>query len=145
MNKKGLELVLLILSSTSVVLILLQYGLPLTQAQSQFIYIFDLIIVGILAADFYDRARKDERISKFILRNCFEIPAMIPLILLIPFGGPGIIGAVFRSMRMLKVLGLFHKTLKVLEGRRFLYIMVFASMAKTIGAIREYMVEESAQ
>jgi voltage-gated potassium channel len=48
-------------------------------------------------------------------------------------------------MRMFKVLGLFHNSLKVLEGRRFLYIIVFASMAITIGAVCEYMVEASAQ
>jgi voltage-gated potassium channel len=145
MNKKFQELALLILTTTSVIIILLQYGLPLTQVQMQFIYIFDLIIVGILVADFYNRARKEEKVFKFILKNCYEIPAMIPLILFVPFGGQGVIGVAFRIMRMFKVLGLFHKSLKVLEGRRFLYIIVFASMAITIGAVCEYMVEASAQ
>jgi hypothetical protein len=52
----------LVLTATSVLVILLQYALPLKQTQTQFIYIFDLIIVGILAADFYNRARKEEKV-----------------------------------------------------------------------------------
>jgi voltage-gated potassium channel len=145
MNKKLKELVLLVLTATSVLVILLQYALPLTQTQTQFIYIFDLIIVGILAADFYNRARKEEKVFKFILKNFYEIPAMTPLILFVPFGGQGVIGAVFRLTRMFRVIHLFHRSLKILEGKRLLYIIVFASMAITIGAVCEYMVESSAQ
>lgn len=64
MNKKLNELVLLVLTVTSVLVILLQYALPLTQTQTQFIYILDLIIVGVLAADFYNRARKEEKVFR---------------------------------------------------------------------------------
>jgi voltage-gated potassium channel len=46
---------------------------------------------------------------------------------------------------MFRVIHLFHRSLKILEGRRLLYIIVFASMAITIGAVCEYMVESSAQ
>ncbi|MDW0315371.1 MAG: ion channel [Nitrososphaeraceae archaeon] len=70
---------------------------------------------------------------------------MTPLILFVPFGGQGVIAAVFRLTRMFRVIHLFHRSLKILEGRRLLYIIVFASMAITIGAVCEYMVESSAQ
>ena len=63
MNKKLNELVLLVLTVTSVLVILLQYALPLTQTQTQFIYILDLIIVGVSGC-FYNRARKEEKVFR---------------------------------------------------------------------------------
>jgi hypothetical protein len=48
MNKKLKELVLLVLTATSVLVILLQYALPLTQTRTQFNNILDLIIVDVL-------------------------------------------------------------------------------------------------
>jgi hypothetical protein len=74
MNKKFQELALLILTTTSVIIILLQYGLPLTQVQMQFIYILDLIIVGILVADFYNRARKEEKVSSSFSKIAMRYP-----------------------------------------------------------------------
>jgi voltage-gated potassium channel len=144
MDKKLQEFSMLALTGTSVLVILLQYVVPLTLEQTQLLYIFDLIIVGVLAADFYSRARKEEKIFKFLLKNFYEIPAMIPIVAFIPFGSQGVIGAAFRLLRMLRIIRLFHRTLSILEGKRFFYIIVVASMAITIGATCEYMVESSA-
>jgi uncharacterized membrane protein len=58
---------MLVLTGTSVLVILLQYVVPMTLEQTQLLYVFDLIIVGVLAADFYSRARKEEKIFKFLL------------------------------------------------------------------------------
>nr|MDQ3975656.1 hypothetical protein [Thermoproteota archaeon] len=80
MDKKLQEFSMLVLTGTSVLVILLQYVVPMTLEQTQLLYVFDLIIVGVLAADFYSRARKEEKIFKFLLRNCYEIPAMIPIV-----------------------------------------------------------------
>lgn len=65
MDKKLREFSMLILTGASVLVILLQYSVPLTLEQTQLLYVFDLIIVGVLAADFYSRARKEEKIFKF--------------------------------------------------------------------------------
>ena len=59
MDKKLREFSMLILTGASVLVILLQYSVPLTLEQTQLLYVFDLIIVGVLAADFYSRARKE--------------------------------------------------------------------------------------
>jgi len=56
---------MLVLTGASVLVILLQYSIPLTLEQTQLLYVFDLIIVGVLAADFYGRARKEEKVFKF--------------------------------------------------------------------------------
>jgi hypothetical protein len=74
MNKKFQELALLILTTPSVIIILLQYGLPLTQVQMQFIYILDLIIVGILVAGFYNRTRKEEKVSSSFSKIAMRYP-----------------------------------------------------------------------
>jgi voltage-gated potassium channel len=144
MDKKLREFSMLVLTGASVLVILLQYSVPLTLEQTQLLYVFDLIIVGVLAADFYGRARKEEKIFKFLLRNIYEIPAMIPIVVFIPFGSQGVIGAAFRLLRMLRIIRLFHRTLSILEGKRFFYIIVVASMAITVGAACVYMVESSA-
>lgn len=65
MDKKLQEFSIFVLTGTSVLVILLQYVVPLTLEQTQLLYIFDLIIVGVLAADFYSRARKEEKIFRF--------------------------------------------------------------------------------
>ncbi|MDQ3837648.1 MAG: potassium channel family protein [Thermoproteota archaeon] len=145
MDKKLQEFWMLVLTGTSVLVILLQYIVSLTSEQIQLLYIFDLFVVGILAADFCNRARKEEEIWRFILKNLYEIPAMIPIVAFVPFGSQGAIGVVFRLLRMLRVIYLFRRTLSILEGRRFFYIIVFSSMAIIIGAACEYMVESPAQ
>jgi voltage-gated potassium channel len=144
MDKKIKELILLVLTSASVIIILLQYLVSLTQFQTILIYTIDFIIVAILAFDFSIRARKAGNIWRFLAKNCYEIPAMLPIVAFIPFGSQGVIGAVFRILRMFRVIRLFHRTLKIVEGKRFAYIVVFASMAITIGAVCEYMAESSA-
>jgi hypothetical protein len=65
MDKKLQEFSMLVLTGTSVLVILLQYVVPMTLEQTQLLYVFDLIIVGVLAADFCSRARKEEKIFKF--------------------------------------------------------------------------------
>jgi voltage-gated potassium channel len=146
MNKKVKELLISVLTAASVLIILLQYILPLTQTQMQAIYIFDFIVVFILAADFYTRLKESKQSSsKFILKHWYEMPAMLPLILFAAFESQSVIGAAFRFIRLFRLIRLFLKTLKMFEGRRLLYIIVFSSMAITAGAITEYMVESSAQ
>jgi voltage-gated potassium channel len=146
MNKKIQELFMEVLTAASVLIILLQYILPLTQTQMQAIYIFDFIVVVILAADFYNRLKESKQSSSiFILKHWYEIPAMVPLIFFALFGGGGVIGAAFRFIRLFRVIRLFLRTVKIFEGRRLLFIIVFSSMAITAGAISEYMVESSAQ
>ena len=124
MDKKLQEFSMLVLTGTSVLVILLQYVVPLTLEQTQLLYIFDLIIVGVLAADFYSRARKEEKIFKFLLRNFYEIPAMIPIVAFIPFGSQGVIGAAFRLLRMLRIIRLFHRTLIFLRERGFFTLLL---------------------
>ena len=62
MDKKLQEFFILALTGTSVLVILLQYIVFLTPEQTLLLYVFDLLVVGILAAYFYYRARKEEKV-----------------------------------------------------------------------------------
>jgi voltage-gated potassium channel len=145
-NKKA-ELFVTTITVMSVVVILIPSVYSLTPTQLNIIYIFDLMAVAILATDFYVRLRKSGQGSRFILTHCYEIPAMLPLILFAALEqDPGFIGAGIRSLRLIRlfrIIQLFFRTLKLFEGRRILYIVAFSSMAVVLGAVTEYLVESS--
>jgi voltage-gated potassium channel len=111
------------------------------------VYVFDAVVVVILAADFYMRLRESGQGSKFILTHCYEIPAMLPLILFAVFEqDQSFIGAAIRSLRLIRLFRLvllFFRALELFEGRRILYIIVFSTMAVSIGAIAEFLVESA--
>jgi hypothetical protein len=54
------------------------------------------------------------------------------------------IGATIRGLRLVRlfrIVHLFLRTLRIFEGRRILYIIIFSTMTLTFGAIGEYLVE----
>jgi voltage-gated potassium channel len=69
---------------------------------------------------------------------------MLPLILFAALEqDPSFIGAGIRSLRLVRLIQLFSRTLKLFEGRRILYIIAFSTMAVSLGAVAEYLVESS--
>ena len=80
MNKKA-ELLVTTITLASVVVILIPSVYSLTTTQLNIIYIFDLIVVVILATDFYIGLRESGQGLRFLLTHRYEIPAMLPLIL----------------------------------------------------------------
>ena len=146
MNKKT-ELFVSVITLASVIVILIPSVYPLTSTELDIIYIFDLIVVVILGADFYKRLRESGQGSRFLLTHCYEIPAVLPLILFAALEqDPSFIGAAIRSLRLIRLfrlVQLFFRTLKFFEGRRILYIIVFSAMAVTLGAVAEYLVEST--
>jgi voltage-gated potassium channel len=86
---------------------------------------------------------------KFIAKHWYEIPAMLPLILFaIVEQDQSFIGAAIRGLRLVqlfRIVHLFFRILRIFEGRRILYIIIFSSMVLTFGAIGEYLVESPIQ
>jgi voltage-gated potassium channel len=145
-NKKA-ELFVSIITLVSVIVILIPSIYSLTSTEIQIIYIFDAVVVAILAVDFYTRLRESGQGSRFILTHFYEIPAMLPLVLFAVIEqDPGFIGAAIRSLRLIRLfrlVQLFFRTLKLFEGRRILYIIVFSALAVSLGAVAEYIAESS--
>ena len=55
-------------------------------------------------------------------------------------------GAGIRSLRLIRLfrlIQLFSRTLKLFEGRRIVYIVAFSTMAVSLGAVAEYLVEST--
>jgi voltage-gated potassium channel len=145
-NKKA-ELFVYIVTLVSVIVILIPSIYPLTSTELDIIYIFDTVVVAILAVDFYIRLRESGQGSRFILTHFYEIPAMLPLVLFAFLEqDPTFIGAAIRSLRLIRLfrlVQLFFRTLKLFEGRRIVYIIVFSAMAVSLGAVAEYLVEST--
>src|SRR5215204_6172434 len=103
------------------------------------------LVVVILGVDFYVRLRESGQGSRFILTHCYEIPAMLPMILFAALEqDQSFIGAGVRSLRLVRlfrIVQLFFRALKLVEGRRVLYIITFSTMAVSLGAVAEYLVE----
>jgi voltage-gated potassium channel len=79
---ESIELVIALLTVISLILILIDIFFPLDAEHEQFVYIFDLVVVLILAADFAFRVGRSAKKGRYIMNQWYEIPAMIPIILL---------------------------------------------------------------
>src|SRR6188474_2363294 len=76
------ELFVGLLTLSSVVLALVFYipEIELSSSQTNSIYIFDLIVVAVLAFDFSARTKLSGNALRYIIKHWYELPAMIPLI-----------------------------------------------------------------
>lgn len=146
MNKR-IELFVSIITLVSVIAILIPTVYSLGPTELHAVYVFDMVVVVILGVDFYIRLRKSGQGSRFLLTHCYEIPAMLPMVLFAALEQDQIfIGAGVRSLRLIRlfrIVQLFFRTLKLFEGRRVLYIITFSTMAVSLGAIAEYFVESA--
>jgi voltage-gated potassium channel len=73
------ELFVTIITALSVIMIIGDYLYKLSADQKLAMYIFDFVVVVILAVDFYSRMRASGQGLRFILKHWYEIPAMLPL------------------------------------------------------------------
>jgi voltage-gated potassium channel len=145
---KNLELFVTIVTAVSVIIILIVYTLPLSQNQLLAAYIFDLIVVFILAIDFFARLRKSKEGFRFLVKNWYEIPAMLPLILFSVVEGQGVVASatrILRLVRLFRLVHLFFRALGIFErsSNRLLYLLIFSVMVVAFGAIAEYVAESS--
>ncbi len=124
----------------SVIVILYQYLEKPTGFALNVIYIFDLVVVAILSTDFYFRARESKEGLKFILKHCYEIPAMIPLVIFGIFEGQSVFNIGLRGLgliRLFRLIQLISRTSYIL-GRttnRLIYTAVFSTLAVSSGAV----------
>lgn len=147
MKHRKIELFISLVTAASVAVILIQYVYPLNTFQLRAVYIFDFIVVIILAFDFIIRmnASEDGRL-KFVLKHWYEIPAMIPLVVFALIENDLITGAAARALRLLRLfrlLQLFFRTLRIFEGSKHLYFVAFSTLAIIIGAFGIYIAEST--
>jgi voltage-gated potassium channel len=141
------------LTLASVVVAMLVY-VPQVDAQSylQPIFIFDFIVVIILALDFYARAKISKQGFRYFVQNWYEIPAMIPLYFFIAAENEPFIGAMLRSLRIIRLFKLLRllrlanlfRTARYLKASGLIYLVIIAAVTIILGAFGVYEVERSA-
>lgn len=140
------------LTLASVVLGILVYFPQInTQDYMRPIYIFDFIVVIILAVDFYARMRESKQGFRYLKKNWYEIPAMMPLYFFTVIEDAPLFGAAFRSLRIIRLFRLLRllrlanllRTANTLKASGFVYIVIISAAAIIFGALGIYEVERS--
>ncbi|MEM1942565.1 MAG: potassium channel family protein [Candidatus Caldarchaeum sp.] len=145
------EIVISSLSVVSIVLIILDYLMELTFEQGLSLMAADGLIVLVLAADLYSRARASGSLSRYLAKNWYEVLALLPLALFYALETQTVIGAVMRSFRLFRIVrfGLVvirtGRTLKrysdILRRSSLLYLTSFAAAVVFIGTSAAYLLE----
>jgi voltage-gated potassium channel len=147
------ELIVGLLTLSSVILALVLYipGFELSSTQTNAIYIFDLFVCFVLAFDFAVRIKASNNRLRYVIKHCYEIPAMIPLIVFALFEDPLILGAAVRSIRFIRLLRLVRLFRLVNLFRfaehwnlsTFLYLVIILAATVIFGAVAIISVEEN--
>jgi voltage-gated potassium channel len=149
MNTK-IEYFVAAITLVSVIAIIYQYLEQPTGVTLNIIYIFDLIVVIILAFDFYYRMKESKEGTKFILKHAYELPAMIPLVVFGIFESESIVNVALRSLRLIRLFRLITLASRITyilgrTGNRIIYTIVFSIIAVSIGAVAIYIVEHNVE
>ena len=151
-NKKRFEILVLVITLASVGTALILYftDLELKGIQLTALNVFDFIVTSVLAIDFYCRMKKSrDSHAKFILKNMYELPAMLPLILFTAIEDQLVIGAAMRSFRLLRLFRLVRllrlanmfRATKYIDKTGFVYFLAIAGSAMIFGSVGIYAVE----
>jgi voltage-gated potassium channel len=150
-NNSKFEILVGILTLLSVGLALILYIPDIGTESSYAIYAFDLVVVAVLVFDFYIRVKQSGNGSRYILRHWYEIPAMLPLVLLVGFENAFLIGAAVRSLRLIRLLRLMRlfRIINLFRAAEhwkistFVYLSLILSATIIFGAIAIFEVEQS--
>jgi voltage-gated potassium channel len=148
--KQKIELIIIVLTALSVFVIIFDYIFNPSGTLLTIIYVFDFAVVVILALDFYFRAKESPNKRRFILTHCYEIPALVPMVVFGLLESDPIYDVAFRSLRLVRLfrlIVLFSRSARVVEStnNRILYTILLSSMAVTIGAIAIYFEESNVE
>lgn len=134
-----------------VVAILVYFPQVDTQGFMDPIFIFDFIVVIILAVDFYARMKASKQGLRYFKKNWYEIPAMMPLYFFAFIETQTFIGAVLRSLRIIRLFRLLRllrlanllRAANTLKASGFVYIVIISAAVIIFGAFGIYEVERS--
>ncbi|MFC1900449.1 ion transporter [Chloroflexota bacterium] len=104
MKKPLVESVIGILAILSIVVIVVEFLMDVSEAMLVVLYIIDLVICLVFAGEFIYRLKIAENRKRFLKTNSFEILAMIPAVALNALGSISIISAGLRSLRFIRVI-----------------------------------------
>jgi voltage-gated potassium channel len=138
-----IEIVIALLTVVSLIVILIDIFFSLNNEQKTFIYVFDLVVVIVLATDFSFRVRRSAKRSRYIMNHWYEIPAMLPLILYASADTSTLAGQVveqFRAFAFFRLVRLYY-ILTLIQGSRFVLLSAFSIITIVFGALGVYLTE----
>gem|GEM_PF-454797 len=109
-----------------------------------------MFVVVILVFDFCVRTKLSGEGSRYVLRHLYEMPAMLPLIMLASFENAFVVGAAVRSLRLIRLLRLLRLFRLVNLFRAadhwklstLVYLSLILSATVIFGAIAIFEVEQ---
>ena len=72
------EIFIACITLATVIVSIMLFVVRLPPNQTNAIYLFDLVVTGILIYDFCDRLIKSKKRRRFLLQHFYEIPALLP-------------------------------------------------------------------
>ena len=140
---KWIDIIVASLTVISLIIVLIDYILTLFAIQKLAIYLFDLVVVIILAWDFSVRVKASSNRGRYMLRHWYEFPAMLPLILFTVGDTSLYVGAIIHNLRIItlfRVIRLYN-LLSLIGGSEFILLAGFSIFTIVFGAIGIYLVE----
>ena len=145
------ETVSSILAIASIVLILIEYFVPLSFDQLVTIMALDGLIVLYLGVDLVRRARASGNLANYVRRRWYEVVALVPMCALYLLETQTIVGAVLRGFRLTRLLRLLLVTartrktlihfLEVVSVSRLIYLLLVSAIVVFTGTISAYLLE----
>jgi len=143
------EYIVSLLAIASIALITAEYIYTLTGQQLIILYTIDLAIVIVLAADFIKRVIEGGR--RYLLRNSYEILALIPALLFALLEQSTLLGAATRGLRLLRLLRIISFSSRGLRALRMLstfsrhahlgYLLAVSTVVVLVGTFSAYLLE----
>jgi len=143
------EYVVSSLAAVSIVLITAEYLYTFTATELLILYTIDAAIVAVLAADFIDRVRRAGR--GYLLRNSYEVLALVPVFLFALLEQSPVLGAALRGLRLLRLLRVIALSTRGLRAVRLLaalgrqvhlgHLLLFSAVVVLVGAFSVYLLE----
>jgi voltage-gated potassium channel len=141
--KRWMDILIASLTVISLIIVLVDYILPLSSSQKAAVYLFDLAVVICLAWDFTLRTKASSNKSSYLLRHWYEFPAMLPLILYSVVDSSTFFGLIIHNLRFITFFRLIrlYNLISLIGGSEFVLLAGFSAFAIVFGAIGIYLVE----
>jgi uncharacterized membrane protein len=154
MKRKRAEILLGLLGLADIVLLTNMVHLLPKGAGSIAIYSFDFLVVALIIFSFCRRMKESGQWKKFLFRNWYEIPGMIPIVVFALAGqGSAIydgfitVGVMLRLLAIIYVIKLsrsVEEKSRILGGHILLQIFIIFFLTLTISAFLFYSAEHTA-
>jgi voltage-gated potassium channel len=142
-KKSMINTTVAVLTVASIIIVFIEYVFPLNDQQVWAMYIFDLIVCFILAADFASRFKSSHTKLKFVISHWYEFPAMVPLIVYGLVDSVAVIQVTVGTLRYLALFRLIrlYNLVSMIKGSEIILLSALAVVTIVFGAFGIYLAE----